>query len=116
MERSHLTEPGAANSDFIAGREATLLRILIAINFVVLLVMISPVGTSHEFYKAHRGSALLAVLRSIQVWVVASTIIATALFALMLWRTGRAGLPVRSVRLEGILLLAWWLTLLALCA
>ena len=117
MEQSNLAEAGAANSDLIARRDAILLKILIAINFVVLLVMISPVGTSHEFYKAHRESALLgAVLRSIQVGVVTSTIIATVSFALMPWKARRAGLPVRSVRFEGILLLAWWLTLLALCA
>jgi len=110
-------EMGTANSHLIARRDGNLLKILLAINFVILLVMISPVGTSREFYKAQRGSALLdAVLRSIQIWVVASTFIATALFALMLWKTHRAALPLRSVRFEGILLLAWWLTLVALCA
>jgi hypothetical protein len=108
---------GTANSHLIGRWDANLLKILIAINFVMLLVMISPAGTSHEFYKAHRESAPVnAVLASIQVSVVTSTIIATALFALMLWKTHRAALPVRSVQFEGILLLAWWLTLLALCA
>jgi hypothetical protein len=105
------------NSHLIGRWDANLLKILIAINFVILLVLISPVGTSHEFYKAHRESALLeAVLRPVQVWVVTSTIIATALFAFMLRKTHRAALPVRSVQFDGILLFAWWLTLLALGA
>ena len=105
------------NSHSIARRGATLVRIPIIINFVILLLLISPVGTSHEFYKANRESDWLqAVLTSIQVWVVTSTIIATLLFAFMLWKTYRAGLLVRSVRFEGILLLAWWLTILAACA
>jgi hypothetical protein len=60
---------GTANLRLVERRVANLLKILIAINFLILLVMISPVGASHEFYKAHRESALLdAVLRFIQVW------------------------------------------------
>jgi hypothetical protein len=53
---------------------------------------------------------------SMQVWIVASTIIATALFGLMLWNNRRAVLPIRSIRLDGILLLTWWIALLGVCA
>src|SRR4029079_13621772 len=49
-------------------------------------------------------------------WVVASTIVATVLFGFMLGKAHRAGLSVRSLRFEGILLLAWWVTILAACA
>src|SRR3954466_16420108 len=110
-------ETGTANSNLIRPRGACLLKILIAINFVILLVLISPVGTSHELYKAYRESALLqGVTTFIQIWVVASTIVATVLFGFMLWKAHRAGLSVRSLRFEGILLLAWWVTILAACA
>jgi hypothetical protein len=53
---------------------------------------------------------------SMQVWIVASTIIATALFGLMLCNNRRAVLPIRSIRLDGILLLTWWIALLGVCA
>jgi hypothetical protein len=87
-----------ANSYSIGRRDANLLRVLIAINFVILLVLISPVGTSREFYKAIRNSASAnAVFRSIQVWVVASTIIATALFGLMLWKISSTAHNVSAV-------------------
>ena len=106
---------GSTNSHSIARRGATLVSVPITINFVIVLVLISPVGTNHDFYKANMAW-LHVVLTFIQVWVVTSTIIATALFGYMLWKAHRAGLPVRLLQFEGILLLAWWVTLLALCA
>jgi hypothetical protein len=51
-----------------------------------------------------------------QVWIVASTIIATALFIRMVWKNHRATVPITSVRFEGILLLTWWFLLVGLCA
>ncbi|PYY12397.1 MAG: hypothetical protein DMG69_01310 [Acidobacteria bacterium] len=108
---------GTANSHSIGRRDPTLLRVLIGINFAILLIMISPVGTSREFYKATRNSAFAdEVFRSIQVWVVASTLIATILFGRILWKLRRAALAIAAVRFEAILLLAWWLTLLLLGA
>ena len=47
--------------------------------------------------------------RSLQVWLVASTIIATALFGVVGWKNRRATLPAGSIKFEGILLLSWWI-------
>jgi hypothetical protein len=52
----------------------------------------------------------------LQVWLLASTLIATALFGLMLWNNRRGELPIRSIRFEGVLLIMWWITLLGACA
>jgi hypothetical protein len=105
-----------ANSYSTRLRGATLLRVLVGVNFAIFLVMISPIGTSRELYKSLKDSGLAnAIFRSMQVWVVASTLIATVLFGLIIWNLRRAGLPVRTLRLEAILLVAWWLTLLLLC-
>ena len=51
-----------------------------------------------------------------QVWIVVSTILATALYGLVTWRNRRAASPIRSTRFDGILLLAWWIVLLGVCA
>jgi predicted membrane protein len=51
-----------------------------------------------------------------QVWIVASTILATVLFGLVVWKNRRAASPIRSIRLDGILLLTWWIALLGVCA
>ena len=54
--------------------------------------------------------------RSLQVWIVASTIIATALFTFVVWKSRRATVPIRVLRFEGILLLIWWIIVLGACA
>jgi hypothetical protein len=38
-----------------------------------------------------------------------SAIVATALFGLIAWKNRRTTMPARSVKLEGILLLSWWI-------
>jgi hypothetical protein len=53
---------------------------------------------------------------SLQTWLVASTIIATLLFGLIAWKSRRAGIPVKSFKPEGILLLCWWIVVLGACA
>jgi hypothetical protein len=57
-----------------------------------------------------------SVGRSIQVWILGSTIIATGLFGLVLWKNRRTELPIRSIRSNAILLLTWWIALLGVCA
>ncbi len=51
-----------------------------------------------------------------QVWIVASTIVATALFGLVFWKNRRPALPISLIRFEAILLLLWWLAVLGACA
>jgi hypothetical protein len=57
-----------------------------------------------------------AVGRSLQAWLVASTVIVTALFCLIAWKSRRATHSVRSLKLEGILLLSWWIIVFGACA
>lgn len=53
--------------------------------------------------------------RSLQVWLVASTIASTALFGLIGWKNRRATLPATSLKFEGILLLSWWIIVMGAC-
>jgi len=53
--------------------------------------------------------------RSLQVWLVASTIISTALFGLIGWKNRRATPPAKSLKFEGILLLSWWIIVIGAC-
>ena len=41
-----------------------------------------------------------------------STIVATALFGLLLWKNRRTTPPIRSLRFEAILPLNWWIMVL----
>ena len=97
----------------------SILRAFLYVDFFLFALFVVPI-THHwvdQVFLALRTINLEeAGGRSMQVWIVASTIVATALFGRMVWNNRRATLPVRSLRFEGILLLAWWLTLLGACA
>jgi hypothetical protein len=98
-----------------------ILRAVLYANFSLLVLFVIPI-THHwvdqAFFALRSRSIRLEdfVGQSMQVWIVVSTIIATALFGLMLWSSRRAALPVRSIRFEGILLFTWWIALLGACA
>src|SRR5260370_40615196 len=68
-----------------AGRiSSRLIGVQIIINFVLLLMLISPVERNRNLYKAVRGTGLAALITTApQVWVVGATLFATTLF---LWR------------------------------
>jgi hypothetical protein len=51
-----------------------------------------------------------------QGWIVASTIVPTALLGRMAWKKRQGNLPIASLKFEGMLLFAWWLILLGACA
>ncbi len=63
---------------------AVLIRILIPINFVLFLVLISPVGRSRQLYKGIReaGFGPLAAT-ALPLWFAGTTLIVTALY---FWR------------------------------
>jgi hypothetical protein len=98
---------------------ARLIRILIGVNFVLMLALIGP-GRSHELDLVLRRIGLEDLIgRSLQVWIVGSTILTTALFAGIAWKKRRmkpSETPLPRIRVEGMLLLAWWVTLLGLLA
>jgi len=53
--------------------------------------------------------------RTLQVWLVASTITATALFGQVGWKNRRATPPTQSLKFEGIMLLSWWIVVIGAC-
>ena len=97
------------------------LRAILCANFLLSLLFVVPITHNwvDQAFLALRSKSIELedfVGHSLQVWIVASTIIATVLFGLMLWNNRRATPPVRSIRFDGFLLLTWWLTLLGACA
>ena len=96
-----------------------IVRAILSANFFLFALFVIP--TTHHFvdrgFLAMRSLHLEdAVGRSMQVWIVVSTILATALYGLVVWKNRRAAAPIRSTRFDGILLLAWWIVLLGVCA
>jgi hypothetical protein len=56
---------------------------------------------------------------SLEIWLVGSTLVATALLARMIWqkrKTTSAGLPSVSLTPEKILVAGWWLAVLLACS
>jgi hypothetical protein len=98
-------------------RKVALVRILITINFVLFLVLISPLGRSRELYRAIRDAGFGALATTgLPVWFALTTLIATALH---FWRKVRkqdvVEQPLPKRTLDGVLLLAWWIVLVVAC-
>jgi len=94
-------------------------RAVVYANFFLFALFVIPIThqwVDHVFLALRRINLEKVIGRSMQVWIVASTIIATVLFGLMLRKNRRAAMSITPVRFEGILLLLWWLTLLGTCA
>jgi hypothetical protein len=101
-------------------KAAMLIRFLVIVNFALLLVLVGP-GRSHELDLALRRAGVEDLIgRLFQIWIVSSTILATAVFAFLVWRRRRRTPPSEAafprIRVEGVLLLAWWGTILAFLA
>lgn len=96
-----------------------IVRAILCANFFLFALFVIP--TTHHWvdsgFLAMRSVHLEdAVGRSMQVWIVVSTILATVLYGLVVWKNRRATSPIRSTRFDGILLLVWWIALLGVCA
>lgn len=96
----------------------SIVRAILYANFFLFALFVMPM-THHwvdQGFSALRSINMKdAVGRTLQVWLVASTIIATALFGLVGWKNRRATLPTRSLKFEGILLLSWWIIVIGAC-
>ncbi len=96
-----------------------IVRAILYANFCLFALFVIPT-TRHwvdrEFLALRSVNLEEVVGRSMQAWIVASTITATVLFGLVLRKNRRAELSIPSIRLDGILLLAWWIALLGVCA
>ena len=94
-------------------------RTVLYANFFLFSLFVIPVThrwVDHEFFALRSVNLEELVGRSMQVWIVGSTIIATVLFGLAFWKNRQAAQPNRSLRFDGILLFTWWVVLLAACA
>lgn len=99
-------------------RWTLMVRVPLLINFVILLALISPLGTSRKLYKAEREAGIAApITLALQVWVVESTLFATTVFV---W--GRlkksdtiSGNRWKPTKLDGGLLLVWWILIVLSC-
>jgi len=84
---------------------ANLARVLLVINFVLLLALIGP-GNSHQLYLAERKMGIAhLIVRFAQFWFVGSTVIATILFARIV--VSKSEIP-KPTKLDWALLLGWW--------
>jgi len=97
-------------------------RSITLFNFLVFVLFVIP--PAHRWVD--RGFLALRSIHfeefagySLEIWLVGSTIAATALLARMIWqrrRTVSAGLPSVSLGLEETLVAGWWLVVLGACA
>lgn len=92
-----------------------LLRVLVFINFVLLVALIGP-GNSRQLYLGLRrmGRAHI-IVHSLQVWFVGLTVIVTILFIRMLILRSKALPSQNPTKLDWTLFLGWWLVVLACC-
>lgn len=99
-------------------RGPKLVRIILIVNFLILLLLVGP-GRSRELDLAMRRAGMEDLIgHSMQVWIVGSTIFSTGLFVGILWKRKRMPpeVPTTKVRVEGSLLVLWWLALIGLMA
>ncbi len=98
-------------------KAARVITFLVLANFVLLLLLLGP-GRSHELDLTLRRAGVEELIgRAFQVWILSSTTLATALFAFIVWKKLRIHEPaLPRIRLEGVLLLAWWVTILGFLA
>ena len=98
------------------------MRLVLISDFVCFGVFVIPAARrwADRMFLAARAIHLEELVgRSLQIWTLGSTALATALFSWMVWQKRKAmsaGISSPELGFEGILLLAWWLVLLGLCA
>ena len=96
----------------------SVVRAILYANFFLFALFVMP-ATNHwlnQGFVALRSINMEDVAgRSLQVWLVASTIVATALFGLIGWKSRRALMPATSLKFDGILLISWWIIVIGAC-
>ncbi len=95
----------------------TIFRAILYANFLLFALFVAPM-THHRVDEAFLALGRInledVVGRSMQVWVVASTMMATVLFGAMYWKHRKEASSM-AFRFEGMLLLTWWVTLVGIC-
>src|SRR5882762_5957565 len=107
----------------VTQRSRKAIRMVVFVNFFIALLFVVPI--THRWvdgaFRALKKVGLEdPVGYSLQLWIVGSTLFATTLFIWnMIKKHARGaspgGLP-ESLAPDGVLLLGWWLTLVAICA
>jgi len=104
-----------------AWKNGLTIKVIISINFLLLAValMLDKAG-GRSVDAALRASGMdNTVVWCVQVWMAGSTLLATGMFVWELVKKLREGdLPRRTgtaLAVDGVFLLAWWLTLGVLC-
>lgn len=108
-----------AEQTFSGSRRA--LRAITLSNFFIFVLFVVP--PTHRWVD--RGFLALRSIHfegpvglSLQIWLLVSTLGATALLIRMVWekrRTVTAGMPSASLGLEATLVAVWWAVVLAAC-
>ena len=98
-------------------RPPSLTRVLIASNFALFLLLLSPIGRSRDLYKAVHDAGFTVLFAAIPLWFGGTTLLVTTLF---FWRAIRKSDEVsaealRNKRLDSVLLVAWWIVLILAC-
>jgi hypothetical protein len=105
-------EMNSTDSTSSAQRGTKHVRVLLIINFLLLLALIGP-GNSHRLYLAERRLGLAHIIvQSLQFWFVAATVLVTVLFVRMLVSKSEAQRPTK---LDWALFLGWWFVVAILC-
>jgi hypothetical protein len=94
------------------------IRIALVANFLILIALVG-LGQSRELDHALRRAGVEDLIgRSLQVWIVGSTILSTVLFASILWKKKKmaTSVPGPELKFEGALLMIWWIVLVGLLA
>ena len=107
----------SVGSQLSGSKGAVLIRILVVVNFVLFFLLISPAGRNRNVYKALSDAGFAASITiAVQVWFVGATLFATVLYLWRRFKTSNVVVeqPGRG-RLDGVLLLAWWIVLIVAC-
>ena len=102
----------------IGDRWHRLPRILMATNFFLFLLLISPLGTSHELYRRFEGTLFANVVgHSLQLWFVGSTLVATILPIVHSVRKRNVGdaSSSRYQLIDFVLISLWWIVVIGTC-
>ena len=104
------------------GTSRTIIRLTMWVNLSLFILFVVPL-TNHWINRGFRTLKTFnlkePVGRSLQIWLVGSTVCATVLLAQILWKKRKplpVGSPYVSVVLEGTLVAAWWVVVLGACA
>lgn len=97
----------------VAAKGPELLRVLLIINFILLVALIGP-GSSRQLYLAAKRVGIAHFITYfLQVWFIGSTILATILFIRMLVSKSRI---LKPTKLDWGLFLGWWSIAACVCA